>query len=73
MTVTYNLIRNRAIIDAEIRALKTLIGKRTTWLENPANKAKSTFRAVNVDTEQMKQNLAELIQEMKDMLKPNTH
>jgi len=71
MTVK-TLTRRLPIVDAEMRALNALIGKRTKWLEDPVNKSKRTFNAVKADTDQMKQNLKELKEEKTDLLKPNT-
>lgn len=63
--------RNLPLIDAEIRALTALIGKRNKWLEDPANKSRGTYSAVMNDTKQMKQNLDELLAEKSSILKPH--
>jgi predicted nuclease with TOPRIM domain len=72
MTVK-TISRNLPLVDAEIRALNALIGKRTKWLEDPINRSKRTYSAVKADTDQMKEKLAELMDEKNKMLKPNTY
>jgi hypothetical protein len=68
MTVK-TITRNLPLIDAEIRALGALIGKRIKWLEDPMNRSKRTYSAVKADTDQMKQNLADLKEEKNELLK----
>ena len=72
MTVK-TISKSLPLIDAEIRAMNALINKRVTWLEKPENRMKSTFNAVNKDTEEMRQKREDLENEKNDLLNPKTH
>lgn len=64
MTVKTVKTRSSSIIETEIQALKSLIRRRQEWLRKPANRKKSTWEAVNIDTNQMIENLGSLLCEL---------
>jgi|WetSurMetagenome_2_1015567.scaffolds.fasta_scaffold00268_29 hypothetical protein len=54
------------VLEDEIRSLENLIRKREKWLADSMNKRKSTFKAVQHDTEEMQKELKELKEEYQE-------
>lgn len=52
----------------EISAIELLIQKRDEWLRKDYNKKRSTFAAVVADTNQMRGNLSELREELRNLV-----
>lgn len=52
----------------EISAIELLIQKRDEWLRKNHNKKRSTFAAVAADTNQMRGNLSELREELRNLV-----
>jgi len=66
---TKKISRNIDIVKNEIDRLRTLICKRTEWLNKPENKMRSTYNVILKDTRELIEHLDELEHELQQYLK----